>query len=286
MTKIKAQREYKDRLFKLIFREKKDLLELYNAINQTDYQNPEEIQINTLEDVVYLGMKNDLSFLLRNELNLYEHQSTYSPNLPLRGLFYFADLYRGIVGTSKDIYSSKAIELPMPRFIVFYNGTKEEPERKELALSELFQKTESRQKPCLECTVTLLNINLGKNQKLMEKCRRLYEYAQLIAKIRAKLANKLSIADAVDQAVLECIEEGILADILRKHREEVVDMLLTEYDEEFHIQCEREIAMEEGEDFFAALAEKLIRDSRMEDLRRAVSDKQYRGQLFLEYGIK
>lgn len=104
-----GNREYKDRLFKLIFREKRELLELYNALNDTAYENPEEIEVNTLEDVVYLGMKNDISFLLQEVLNLYEHQNTMSPNLPLRGLFYFSTLYRRIVASNHDIYSSKRI---------------------------------------------------------------------------------------------------------------------------------------------------------------------------------
>ena len=123
----RINREYKDRLFKLIFKEKKDLLEHYNAVNNTRYSNPEEVEINSIEDAIYMGMKNDISFLVKNVLNLYEHQSTFSPNLPLRGLLYFADLYRKIIGSGKDLYSSKRISLPYPSFIVFYNGTKKEP---------------------------------------------------------------------------------------------------------------------------------------------------------------
>ena len=91
-----TNRKYKDRLFKLVFREKKDLLDLYNSINSTEYNNPEEIEVNTIEDAVYMGMKNDISFLIKDMQNLYEHQSTFSPNLPLRGLFYLSDLYRKI----------------------------------------------------------------------------------------------------------------------------------------------------------------------------------------------
>ena len=88
-----ADRKYKDRLFRLVFSDKKDLLDLYNAVNGTDYDNPEELEVNTLENVLYLSMKNDLSFLIDTELNLYEHQSTYSPNLPVRYLLYVADVY-------------------------------------------------------------------------------------------------------------------------------------------------------------------------------------------------
>ena len=94
LTLHKINKKYKDRLFRLIFQDKKDLLELYNAINNSDYTNPEDLTITTIEDVVYMGMKNDLSFLIDDVLNLYEHQSSFSPNLPLRGLFYFSSLYR------------------------------------------------------------------------------------------------------------------------------------------------------------------------------------------------
>ena len=134
----KVNRKYKDRLFKWVFQEKKDLMQLYNAINDTDYDNPEDFEVNTLEDIVYMGMKNDLSFLIKDVLNLYEHQSTFSPNLPLRGLFYFADLYRKLIIHDRDLYSSKRIALPFPQFVVFYNGTKEEPERQVLYLHESF----------------------------------------------------------------------------------------------------------------------------------------------------
>lgn len=245
---IRVNREYKDRLFKLIFREKKDLLELYNAINGTAYDNPEDIEINTMEDVVYLGMRNDLSFLIKDVLNLYEHQSTFSPNFPLRGLFYFADLYRKIVGENRDyLYSSRLIGLPTPQFVIFYNGTQQEPERRIMRLSDAFVKKNPSIVPALECTAVVLNINLGSNTELLKKCTRLREYSQFVARVREKLAQRVSIEDAVSGAVDECIEEGILADILSANKEVVMDTLLTEYDEEGHLRAEREIAREEGE---------------------------------------
>ena len=103
MFETNVNRQYKDRLFKLIFKEKKDLLQLYNAINDTNYDNPDDIEVNTIEDAVYMGMKNDISFLITDILNLYEHQSTFNPNLPLRGLFYFARLYQKIGGNEKKM---------------------------------------------------------------------------------------------------------------------------------------------------------------------------------------
>lgn len=243
----KVNREYKDRLFKFIFREKKDLLELYNAINDTAYDDPEAIEVNTMEDVVYMGMRNDLSFLVMDVLNLYEHQSTYSPNLPLRGLFYFADLYRGMVGERQDLYSSKRIELPMPQFVIFYNGMQSEPERSVLKLSDAFGKGNPKMLPGVECTAVMLNINLGSNAWLMEKSKRLREYVQFVACVRENLSHKMRIGQAVDEAVETCLRKGILEDILSKNRQEVRDMLLTEYNEELHLRNERQIALEEGE---------------------------------------
>ena len=94
MTEHKINKKYKDRIFRMIFHEKKELLELYNAVNNSNYTNPDDLTITTIEDVVYMGMKNDLSFLIGDVMNLYEHQSSFSPNLPLRGLFYFSSLYK------------------------------------------------------------------------------------------------------------------------------------------------------------------------------------------------
>ena len=146
-----ANRNYKDRLFRFVFNNKKDLLDLYNAINGTDYDDPEELEVNTLENVLYLAMKNDLSFLIDAELNLYEHQNTYNPNMPMRGLLYFASVYnRHISSREINSYSSSPKEFPFPQHIVFYNGTKEEPDRKVLKLSDLFRRPTGEKEPCLE----------------------------------------------------------------------------------------------------------------------------------------
>ena len=252
-----VNREYKDRLFKLVFREKKDLLELYNAINDTNYDNPDDIEINTIEDVVYMGMKNDVSFLITNVLNLYEHQSTFNPNLPLRGLLYFADLYRKLLGGRSEIYSSRRISLPYPQFVVFYNGTKEEPERQVLQLWDSYPEWSDKENASIQCKAVVLNVNLGYNSTIMNKCRKLKEYAQFIACVREQFASGRAIEESIDMAVELCIEQGVLEEMLRKHREEVCSVLLTEYDEAAHIKCEREIALEEGVEIGRAEGERI-----------------------------
>lgn len=131
--RLRINRKYKDRLFRFLFRDKKDLLELYNAVNGSAYSNADELEIVTLEDAIFMKMKNDLSFIIANQLNLYEHQSTYSPNMPLRGLLYFSRQYEGIVAQHKDqLYSSKLIKLPTPEYVIFYNGKQEQADREEL----------------------------------------------------------------------------------------------------------------------------------------------------------
>ena len=171
MTKVK--RNFKDSLFRLVFHGKEELLSLYNAVNGSSYTNADDLEINTLEDVVYMGMKNDVSFLFAHYLNLYEAQSTSNPNMPLRGTIYFGDLLKGWIESNHlDMYSEKQIMIPKPKFLVFYNGLKKEPERRILRLSDSFEGGQDEE-AALECTAIMLNINYGYNQKLMEKCQTL-----------------------------------------------------------------------------------------------------------------
>lgn len=249
MTLYKVNKKYKDRVFRIIFRDKKELLELYNAVNDSNYTNPEELEITTIEDVVYMGMKNDLSFIVGDVMNLYEHQSSFSPNLTLRGVFYFASLYREhIEPIKKKLYMDTPLLIPFPQYLVFYNGTKDEPERQELKLSDLFIQTGKEKVPALECTAVVLNINYGHNRALMEKCKTLKEYSQFIATIRKHTAEGIEFEVAVEKAVDECVENGILSEILRKNRAEVIDMILTEYDEEEFREFLKEESWKEGHD--------------------------------------
>ena len=229
-------KKHKDRLFQRVFSDKKDLLDLYNAINHTSYANPDELEITTLEDVIYMSMKNDMSFIISSTLNLYEHQSTFNPNMPLRGFMYFARLYEAYIKQHKlDIYGRSLVRLPRPQFIVFYNGRDEYPDKSVLKLSDAFvPNIKDSNEEVLECRATMLNINYGHNSVLLDRCRRLHDYAYFIAAINGYAANGDTMAEAIDKAVEQCIEENILADILIKCRSEVKDMLLTEFDEKLY----------------------------------------------------
>ena len=223
-----GNRTYKDRLFRLLFSDKQTLLELYNALNQTHYTDPEDLELTTLDDVLYIKMKNDVSMLISSHLCLYEHQSTLNPNMPLLGLLYFAELYRQIAG-SKHLYSTRLISLPTPVYFVFYNGNQEIGEEKVLKLSDTFQHGNEQSK--MELEAHMININYGHNRELMEQCRTLRDYSILVNKIKS-YGKAMELTQAIGQAIEECIAEGVLRDFLMKRRSEVVNSLLTEYDEE------------------------------------------------------
>ena len=241
---IHGNRKHKDSLFRKVFRKKKDLLALYNALNGTNYDNEDDLEINTLDNALYMSVKNDVSCIIGCTMSLYEHQSSYNPNMPLRGLIYFAQQYNIYTEKRKlNLFSSTLQKIPTPRYIVFYNGLKNEPDRKVLKLSEAFQ-TEGG---CLECEAVVLNINYGQNRELMEKCRRLEEYAIFIATVRKYAADEnIQLGAAITFAIDECMKEGILLDILTEERAEVYMYILESFDKELYERDLKQDAYEDG----------------------------------------
>ena len=236
-------RIYKDRLYKMIFNDKSELLKLYNAINGTHYDEPALLTITTLDNAIYMTMENDLSFIIDMRLALYEQQSTVNPNLPLRFLMYITDIYSAYT-KDMNIYGSKKVQIPLPSFVIFYNGVKSQPDRTEFLLSELFHPTTDQ--PALELKAVMLNINKGHNQELMNACHTLRDYSEYVARIRTYSAE-MPLTDAVEKAITECIHENILRDFLLKNRAEAKAMSIYEYDEEKTLRMFREEGYEDGE---------------------------------------
>ena len=237
-----VNRNYKDTVFRMLFSDRKNLLSLYNAMNQKHYTDPEDLEIVTLENAIYMGMKNDLAFIIDTNLYLYEHQSTYNPNMPLRDLFYISNEYQKLLD-KKSLYSSSLQKIPAPNFIELYNGTDTLSDFSEHRLSSAFENLSGE--PKLELIVTVLNINEGHNALLMEHCQTLKEYSQYVAKVR-KYAAGMPLDQAVEYAVNECIKENILADFLRKNRAEVISMSIFEYDKEEEEKKLRKAEFEAG----------------------------------------
>ena len=233
----------------MLFQDKNNLLELYNAVSGKHYTDPEVLEINTLENAIYMTVKNDVSFLIDGRLSLYEHQSTYNPNLPLRFLIYIAKLYSRMTRNA-NLYGTKVIRIPPPEFLIFYNGKEELPDRTVLNLSDMYEKEDPH--AGLELSAVMLNISGEHNQKLKEACRTLREYSIYTDKVR-KYVGELELADAVERAIRECIAKGVLKDFLEKHRAEAKEMSIFEYDQEKHMRQEREEAWADGHS--AGLAE-------------------------------
>ena len=238
----KANRMYKDTVFRMLFSDRKNLLSLYNAISGSHYDDPDKLEIVTLENAIYMGMKNDLAFIVDTDLFLYEHQSTYNPNMPLRDLFYISSEYQKLVD-HKSLYSSVLQKIPAPQFIVFYNGLEKEKDYWVNHLSEAFENQSGD--PKLELEVLTLNINEGHNKELMEQCQTLKEYAIYVKKVRT-YAKSMKVEEAVDRAVRECINEGILREFLLLNRKEAVEMSIFEYDEEAVFEIVRKDEYEKG----------------------------------------
>ena len=244
----KAKRDYKDTLFRYIFkgeddRSKRWLLSLYNALNDSNYTDINDLKITTIQNALFLTMKDDLSFLNDDELNLFEHQSTPNPNLPLRYLYYVSDLYHRD-HIEDDIYSSRRLKIKTPNFIVLYNGTQIQDEIFEYNLADMFeQKTEN---PTLNLKVMVYNINRGKNEAIKNACQTLKEYMRFVDSVRDNLAEGEGLKSAVNKAIKDCVEKNVLKEFLLENREAVMHSCLYEYDEEKHIKNEKNISYEEG----------------------------------------
>ena len=235
-----------------------------------------------------MNYKNDVSFVFGYELMLYEHQSTMNPNMPLRNLIYVAKVLQGRVKDEK-LYGKTLVKLPVPKFVVFYNGIDFQPEKQELRLSEAFE--EKQEEPELELKVTVYNINLGNNKELMEACQLLKEYAQYVELVR-KYTKGEPFREAVERAVDECIKGGILKEFLSKNRAEAIEVCIFEFDEEKYIASEREDAYKngfeegreegcaEGQNRLLRLQKFLIDTGRANELIRVIDDQAYREQLY------
>ena len=240
---------YKDRLFTFLFGSEENkawTLSLYNAVNNTDYKDPSIIEITTIKEIMYMGMRNDVSILVTVEMHLWEQQSTFNPNTPLRMMQYLGNLYEKYIKQRKlNKYSSKRMELPAPRLIVFFNGAADQPDEVILKLSDSFPKGS---KSDVEVQVRMLNINYGKNQKLLDACKPLMEYSWLAAKIRSikKANDENAVSSAIDQAITAMPDDFVIKPFLVAHKAEVKGMLLEEYNETEVMELFKEEGREEG----------------------------------------
>lgn len=289
-----VQRNHKDTVCNDLFSDKRNALSLYNALNGTDYEDTDSLEIVTLSDAIYMHGKNDVSVLFQNRLTLWEHQSTLNYNMPLRGLIYYAHNIDGILEAKGiKLYGKKLVKIPGPDYYVFYNGREDTPERQDLKLSDAFPVPREG----YEWTAHMLNVSRGGNRNLLKSCPALNGYVTLIEYIREYQESGDSLPEAMDKAIDRCTKEEVLKEYFLKKKAEVKLMLLTEFDEEAFAETMREEGREEGreagreegrkegETRVNRLYSKLIEEKRAVDLERAIKDEKFRDTLYERYGL-
>ena len=241
-----GNREYKSDVFSMLLEDKENALLLYNALNDSDYTNPDDVEICTLEKGISLTVRNDASFVIDSSLNIYEHQSTVCPNMPLRSLIYVANhLEKRIKQQRLNLFGHTLVKIPTPKFIVFYNGKENQPERYEYKLSDCFEKETDN--PQLELKCIVYNINKGNNAELLNRCVFLKDYMIFIDYVRYYYDEKnLSLGDSIEYAINRCIDENVLKDFLINRREEVAKVTNLDFTFERQIELEREEAENKG----------------------------------------
>jgi len=246
-----VNRNHKNSVFSSLFSDPDVLRELYSAIEGVTIPPETPIDINTLTDVLYKGQINDVSFLIDNRLVvLVEHQSTINENIPLRLLMYIVRVYEKIINRRK-IYQAKLEKIPRPEFIVLYNGEKECPDYEELKLSDAFKdieelKSSDIKKLPLELIVQVYNVNHGHNPVILKKSETLDDYSIFIDKIREYQKEEDSLEKAARSAIIYCIKNNILKEYLEAHASEVLNMLLTEWNQDEAVEVAREEGHEDG----------------------------------------
>ena len=251
---MSGNREYRSDVFSMLMEDKARALTLYNAINGSDYDDPELVQMKNLEGGISLSIRNDAAFIVDARLSIYEHQSTVNPNMPLRSLIYFTTIIQEMFATQeyskKSLYNSKLIKIPTPEFVVIYNGVRNQPEVSHLKLSDAFEKPVDD--PSLELKCTVYNINAGQNEDLKERCLWLDQYMIFVDKVREfhEGRSPMHLEADIERAISYCIEHDILKDFLIKHRREVTKNMALDFTFDRRLELEvaeaREDAIEEG----------------------------------------
>jgi hypothetical protein len=240
-----GNREYKSDVFSMLMEDKSNALQLYNAVNGSDYKDPEMLEIRTMDKGISLTVRNDAAFVLDMSLSIYEHQSTVCPNMPIRELVYFTYILERMI-KNRNIFGRSLVRIPIPRFAVFYNGDENQPDQYEMRLSDAFERPVEH--PEIELICKVYNINFGHNQELLDKCPVLKEYMTFVDYVRMffKENDHENLEDAIERAIDRCIEENVLRDFLIEHRSEVVKVTQMDYTFDRQIMLEREEAREEG----------------------------------------
>ncbi len=240
-----GNREYRSDVFSMLMEDKMNALSVYNVLNGSNYTDPNAVEMKTLDKGVSLTVRNDCAFVVDAALSIYEHQSTVCPNMPVRNLIYYTTIVREMI-KNHNIYGRSLIKIPIPKFVVFYNGEENQKSEYYMKLSDAFEK--NIENPDLELKCIVYNINFGKNDELLTKCNILKDYMTFVEYVRFyhKEQDYDELKEAIYRAIDRCIDEGILVDFFKNNRSEVVKVTQMDYTFDRQIELERDDARKEG----------------------------------------
>lgn len=219
-----SNREYKSDVFCMLMEYPEYAADVYKALGGKSEVDPKMIEIKTLEKGISLSIRNDAAFIIDTDLHLYEHQSTYNPNMPLRSLIYLTDILKPMI-KDHDLYSRKLIKIPKPKFVIFYNGSEDRPEVEVQRLSEAYSHA-GDDEDSIELICTAYNINPDKNDGLKNKSFVLDGYMRFVEKVRENINNSEVENDvAVEKAVGYCIDNHILEEFFITRKDEVIKVM-------------------------------------------------------------
>ena len=234
-------------VFSLMMQDKVKALNVYNVLGNSHFDNPEDVEIITTDGGISLSVRNDASFIIGTDMNFYEHQSTYNPNMPMRSLIYCTDaIDRRIKEKNENLYGHKQIKIPTPRFVVFYNGREKRPAVERMYLSSAYMG--EKKNPDLELACTVYNLNAPENKELLEKSEVLYGYTFFVNRVNANKENGMELEQAIDEAIDTCMRENILKDFFGTYKNEVRRIMALDFTFERQIELTR---MEYYQDGFA-----------------------------------
>lgn len=290
-----SNREVKSSAFTTLFGNPENAASLFAALDEGGMIVPEDITFTTLSGVLFMARKNDMAFTVKNKvLVISEHQSTVNANMPLRDAIYYGRAMEKLI-EPHALYRTGQIPLPTPEFFVFYNGTAGFPDEKILKLSDAY--LEKTEQPMLQLLVKVININLPIGHPILERCRPLYEYSRFIQMIRDYEGDGSGRDEAVIRAMDDCRQEGILADFLREHGTEAVNMLFTEFNMEDALDVRYEEGqkdgmekglqkgLQNGQQIVLSLMNAMLADGRADELLRLESDPAFLKEMMVHYHI-
>ncbi len=213
-TNKKANRKYKDSIFRKYFSDEKKLRSLYSALTGIPCDEIKYIEIKTLENIMFGDVKNDLAFLVDHMvIVISEHMGSFSYNLPTRMLRYYTSLLDALIEVDK-LFNRSMIKIPAPEFYILYNGIEKQPKEISMKLSDAFLSAPNGNYS-IELKVKFININTNSGHEILEKCTSLKQYSIFITKVREYIDDGLELECAMKNAIKYCKENTIMVDFCK-----------------------------------------------------------------------